>query len=128
MGSGGISNYEGERPAEGTRGGGAKNRRDRQPVRWAKYNADMNEPQPISPRLRLQALLAIPDRQRTDAQWDEINELEIALAPGNREGIPEQGIRRNATAPAAHPKPGGRPHGKRPVKKFHKRPPKGTAP
>ncbi|MBI4195847.1 MAG: hypothetical protein HY526_12300 [Betaproteobacteria bacterium] len=89
----------------------------------------MNESQPTSPRLRLQALLAVPDRQRTDAQWDEINELEIMLAPGNREGIPEQDTRRNAAASGAHPnKPGGRPHGKRPGKKFYKRPPKRGAP
>ena len=88
----------------------------------------MNESQPMSPRLRLQALLAVPERQRTEAQWDEINELEIMLAPGNREGTPEQGVRRNVTAPAGYPKPGGGPHGKRPMKKFHKRPPKRNAP
>lgn len=88
----------------------------------------MSESQPISLRLRLQELLAVPDRQRTDAQWDEINELEILLAPGNRAGAPEQDIRRNAAASAAHTKPGGRPYGKKPVKKgFHKRPPKGAA-
>ena len=88
----------------------------------------MNEPQPGSPRLRLQELLAIPERQRTEAEWDELNELEIMLAPGNREGAPEQGVRRNATAPAGHPKPGGGPHGKNPRKKFHRRPGKGNAP
>jgi hypothetical protein len=82
------------------------------------------EPQPISPRQRLQELLAIPDRQRTEAEWDELNELEIMLASGNREGAPEQGGRRNGTAPAGHSKPGGGVHGKRPGKKFHKRPPK----
>lgn len=89
----------------------------------------MNEPpRPISPRLRLQALLAVPDRQRTDAQWDEINELEIMLASGNREETPKQDVRRNATAPAGHPNPGGGRHGKKPGKKFHRRPPKGNAP
>lgn len=46
----------------------------------------MNKPQPISPRRRLQELLAIPDHDRTDAEWDELNELEISLAPGNRVG------------------------------------------
>jgi hypothetical protein len=45
-----------------------------------------------SPRQRLQALLAVPERERTDAQWDEINELEIMLAPGNREGAPTPGL------------------------------------
>lgn len=33
---------------------------------------------------RLQQLLAIPERVRTDPEWDEIIELEIQLAPGNR--------------------------------------------
>ncbi len=84
----------------------------------------MDEPQPTSPRQRLQELLAIPDRQRTEAEWDELNELEIMLASGNREGAPEQGGRRNGTPPAGHSKPGGGGgvHGKRSAKKFHKRP------
>lgn len=43
-----------------------------------------NEPPPPDPRRRLRELLAIPDHQRTDAIWDEIIELEISLAPGNR--------------------------------------------
>jgi hypothetical protein len=38
----------------------------------------------FDPRRRLRELLAVPERDRTDAQWDEINELEIQLAPGNR--------------------------------------------
>ena len=90
----------------------------------------MSEQQPMSPRQRLQALLAIPERQRTDAQWDELIELEIMLAPGNREGAPQPGGgggRRNPNAPqGGHPKPGGVPHGKKSGKKFHKRPPKGN--
>jgi hypothetical protein len=32
----------------------------------------------------LRELLSVPERDRSDAQWDEINELEIQLAPGNR--------------------------------------------
>lgn len=40
--------------------------------------------QPQDPRRRLRELLAIPERDRTDAQWDEIVELEIQTAPGNR--------------------------------------------
>lgn len=88
----------------------------------------MNEPQPISPRVRLQELLAIPERQRTEAQWDELNELEIALTPANQELTPDQGVRRNAAAPAAHPKPSGGVPGKKPFKRFHKRPPKANAP
>lgn len=43
-----------------------------------------SEPPPQDPRRRLRELLAIPDHQRTDAIWDEIIELEISLAPGNR--------------------------------------------
>lgn len=89
----------------------------------------MSEPQPTSPRARLQVLLAIPERQRTDAEWDEINELEIMLAAGNRQVIPEQGVRWNSTAPGGHPKPGGGAHhGKKPQRKFHQRPPKRNAP
>ena len=37
----------------------------------------------IDPRRRLRELLTIPERDRTDAQWDEIIELEIRMAPGN---------------------------------------------
>ncbi len=46
----------------------------------------MTEQHTPSPRSRLQALLAIPDNQRTEEQWDELHELEITLAPGNRIG------------------------------------------
>lgn len=38
----------------------------------------------MDPRRRLRELLSVPERDRSDAQWDEINELEIQLAPGNR--------------------------------------------
>jgi hypothetical protein len=41
-------------------------------------------PPPPDPRRRLRELLAIPDRDRSDALWDELIELEIQLAPGNR--------------------------------------------
>lgn len=40
--------------------------------------------QPNDNRRRLRELLSIPERDRTDEQWDEIIELEIQLAPGNR--------------------------------------------
>ena len=50
----------------------------------------MTEPQNQSPRSRMQALLAIPDNQRTEEQWDELHELEITLAPGNRIGHQEK--------------------------------------
>ena len=89
----------------------------------------MSEQQSISPRRRLQELLAIPERQRTDAQWDELNELEIALASANRAETREPGTtRRNAPAPADQSKPSGDGQGKKPFKRFHKRPPKENAP
>lgn len=93
----------------------------------------MNEQQPTSPRQRLQQLQAIPERQRSDAEWDELNELEIALAAVNRTEGRDPGPRRNAPAPARQAKPGsntpgnGAP-GKKPPRKFHKRPTKGPAP
>lgn len=49
----------------------------------------MSEPTPpVDPRHRLRELSAIPERDRTDAEWDEMNELEIQLAPCNRVGGP----------------------------------------
>ncbi|MBB1125391.1 hypothetical protein [Thiospirillum jenense] len=74
----------------------------------------MNERQPISPRRRLQLLRAIPDGHRTDAEWDELNELEIMLAPENRlapsqyrdEGNPGN----QATAPVRPPHPSSHPN------------------
>jgi hypothetical protein len=91
----------------------------------------------MSPRQRMQALLAIPERQRTDAQWDELIELEIMFAPGNREGAPQPGRRNPNAGPGqgqGHQKQGGggggggnAPHGKKSGKKFHKRPPKPNA-
>lgn len=49
-------------------------------------NPPANPPaqQPNDNRRRLRELLSIPERDRTDEQWDEIIELEIQLAPGNR--------------------------------------------
>lgn len=45
----------------------------------------MNDPQPIDARRRIRELLSVPERDRTDEQWDELNELEIQTAPGNRD-------------------------------------------
>ncbi len=82
----------------------------------------------------MQELLAIPDRNRTDAEWDELNELEIALASGNRPGAPDpqqQQRRSMGVMPGGQPKMGGgRPQqgknqgggGGGGGKKFHKRP------
>ena len=59
-----------------------------------------NEVPTPDPRRRLRELLAIPDHQRTDAIWDEIIELEICLAPGNRvQGAPAESGRRPPPAP-----------------------------
>jgi len=57
---------------------------DATPTEQAPAEPIRNEPQLPDPRRRLRELLAIPDHQRTDAIWDEIIELEICLAPGNR--------------------------------------------
>ncbi|MEO7727644.1 MAG: hypothetical protein ABIS45_10365 [Burkholderiales bacterium] len=40
--------------------------------------------QPQDPKSRLRELLAIPERDRADEVWDEIINLEIDMAPGNR--------------------------------------------
>jgi hypothetical protein len=92
----------------------------------------MNTPiTPVPPRRRLQELLAIPERQRTDEQWDEINELEIKLASANREDAPDPSARRdlpmtnsnsNQSRRNRPPGGGGQQQGKRPPRKFHKKP------
>lgn len=88
----------------------------------------MNKPQPSSSRLRLQALLAIPERQRTEAEWDELNELEIILAPGNRAGAPEPRPWRGANVPPGRSEAKARPYPQNPDSKFHRRRPKRNAP
>lgn len=107
----------------------------------------MNAPKPVSPRARMQALQAIPDSQRTDAEWDELNELEIMFAPGNRIGTPDRSgpaVDRNGGGGQSRRKGGGgqRPQGggnaaqpgsapqggeqgagaKKPARKFRKKP------
>jgi hypothetical protein len=47
--------------------------------------------QPIDMRRRIRELLSIPDRDRSDDEWDELNELEIRTAPGNRDYDRAQG-------------------------------------
>jgi len=63
----------------------------------------------------MQALLAIPDNQRTEEQWDELHELEITLAPGNRIDHQEK---HNPTAGqgrgGGRSNPGGSPRGGNP--------------
>jgi len=74
----------------------------------------MNQPESTTPRQRLQALLAIPERLRTDAQWDEINELEILLAPENRQGAPAPRGQQNVASRAIHRGPNRWSRGKKP--------------
>ncbi len=64
--------------------------------------------QPFDAKRRLRELLSIPERDRSDEQWDEIIELEIQLAPGNRISGNEQGggVGRSH-GQQTHGKPGG---------------------
>ena len=88
----------------------------------------MENEQPTSPRQRLKELLAIPERERTDEQWDEINELEIQLASVIRQEPPTQGDRNRGQGSPGQPRPGGGPPGKKPFKKFRKKRRGGGAP
>jgi hypothetical protein len=63
----------------------------------------MNDPEPIDPRRRIRELSAIPERDRTDEQWDELNELEIRTAPGNRESNGQVEKRSNPAAQVRRP-------------------------
>jgi hypothetical protein len=74
---------------------------------------------------RLKELLAIPERKRTDAEWAEINELEITLTPINRAAAHEQAPRRGDAPNHALPKSRDAPHLKQALKKPRKRPPRG---
>lgn len=88
-----------------------------------------NEPPPQDPRRRLRELLAIPDHQRTDAIWDEIIELEICLAPGNRvqgvqqePGRRQQGPGQNQGRRPDQPRRPDAVPGSKPSKRFFKKP------
>lgn len=63
----------------------------------------------VDTRRRLRELLSIPERDRSDEQWDEIIELEIQLAPGNRVSGNEQhgGGATQGRGNMQHGKPGG---------------------
>ena len=62
----------------------------------------------LDTRRRLRELLSVPERDRTDEQWDEIIELEIQLAPGNRiSGNETHGGGNQGRNPMAQGKPGG---------------------
>lgn len=86
-----------------------------------------NPPAAPDPRRRLRELLAIPDHQRSDAIWDEIIELEICLAPGNRiqgaPGLPQEPGRRQPQGQGRRPeqrRPDAMP-GAKPAKRFFKK-------
>ncbi len=99
------------------------------------HNVGMNDPQTIDPRRRIRELQAIPERDRTDEQWDELNELEIRTAPGNREsdrqnerpGEMRQGAPAHARRPDRNQAPrnnGPRPDTRPPEVRAEGRPPK----
>ncbi|HVW63389.1 MAG TPA: hypothetical protein VHB01_00110 [Nitrosospira sp.] len=88
----------------------------------------MEKPPPDPSRRRLQELLEIPERQRTETDWDEINELEIALTPANRAVAPERSVHRKpAVASGDQLKARETGQGRRLLKKPRKRLPKGGA-
>ncbi len=69
-------------------------------------------PPAFDPRRRIRELLAIPERDRTDAEWDELNELEIQTAPGNRIGNQPPGSYGGKPAFHAKLRPKGKNKGK----------------
>jgi len=95
---------------------------DEKPIPELPIEAPPLEPQAQDPRRRLRELLAIPDRERTDAVWDEIIALEIELAPGNRATSPQADVGRR-------PEPGRRQEsGRRPEQARRQEPGSGAKP
>lgn len=89
----------------------------------------MSDPEHIARLTRLRELLAIPDRERNDAQWDELNELEIVLASSNRQGAPRPEQQGGGGQNQNRPRHGG--GGQQPGnpgRRFHNRPPKRRPP
>jgi len=66
-------------------------------------------PQGLDSRRRLRELLSVPERDRSDEQWDEIIELEIQLAPGNRLSSQEIASGGASNPGPGHSKPSGGP-------------------
>jgi len=91
----------------------------------------MSDPEFDARRARMKELLAIPDRERTDEQWDELNELEIMMAVSNRNLSPHspQGQKGGGNQ-NGRPRHGGGPQhpGQNPGRKFHNRPRRGRPP
>jgi hypothetical protein len=95
----------------------------------------MNEQQTLPPHVRLKELMSIPDNQKTEAQWDELIELEIALAQGGRMGggngqkAPQQAGPGNKNPNKPHGGGGGGSgQPRKPARKFHKKPAKPAVP
>lgn len=65
----------------------------------------------FDPRRRIRELLSIPERDRTDAEWDELNELEIQTAPGNRIGNQPPAAYTGGNKPGGNPKHRMKPKG-----------------
>lgn len=86
----------------------------------------MNDPEQEARRRRIRELMAIPERERTDAQWDELNELEIMMAMTNGQAMP----RANPQGQGGRHKQGGGggQHPGNPGRKFHNRPRRGRPP
>jgi hypothetical protein len=82
----------------------------------------MNKPPQNPARARLRELLDIPDRDRTDEQWDELNELEISLAQGNRQGAAQPSQQRdNRQQMQPGQKPKGPNNPSQPIKRFNRK-------
>ncbi|MDH4174040.1 MAG: hypothetical protein OEZ09_02070 [Betaproteobacteria bacterium] len=86
----------------------------------------MSDPDHQARLARLRELLSIPDRERSDAQWDELNELEIVLASSNRQGAPRPEQQGGGQNRPRHGGGGQHPGGQ--GRKFHNRPPKRRGP
>jgi len=54
----------------------------------------------VNPQARLRELLAIPERLRTDAQWDEIIEIEISMGPKK---LPGNAAKTSSQSPSRQP-------------------------
>ena len=102
---------------------------DEKPISEQPIEAPPIEPQAQDPRRRLRELLATPERERTDAVWDEIIALEIELAPGNRATSPQADVGRRQE-PGRRQESGRRPEqarrqeqgsGAKPAKRFFKK-------
>lgn len=81
----------------------------------------MNDPEQEARRRRIRELMAIPERERTDAQWDELNELEIMMAVTNGQAMPRAHPPGGQQGGRHKPGGGGGPGGR----KFHNRPRRG---